>query len=84
MKPTDDEQVGADLRRLLIHVDHCVSQFEQAAVAFSKVETLDASAWIMLGELGRAGARVYNATSAVERRLERESVARKCQRLGLE
>jgi hypothetical protein len=55
MKPTDDEQVGADLRRLLIHVDHCVSQFEQAAVAFSKVQTLDGSAWIMLRELGRAG-----------------------------
>jgi hypothetical protein len=84
VKPTDDQQVNADVLRLLNHVDHCISQFDQAAFAFSKVRMLDQSAWIMLRELGRAGSRVYNATSAIEKRLEREAVARKCQRLGLE
>jgi hypothetical protein len=82
VRPADDEQFAADLSRLLNHVDECVAQFDQAAASVSKVQSFDGSAWIMLRELGRAGARVYNATSAVQKRLER--LHRNGQRLGLE
>jgi hypothetical protein len=84
MKPTDDQQFEAELVKLLNHVDRCVLEFEGAAAAFSMLETFDVSARIMLRELGLAGARVYNATSAVQKRLQREAVARPNGLLGVE
>ncbi len=76
LKVTGGQEVQADLVKLLNHVQRCVSQFEGAAAAFSTLQTFNVPTRIMLRELGRAGARVYNAASAVEKRLQRESVAR--------
>jgi hypothetical protein len=84
VKRTDDHQVEADVVKLLKHVLRCLSQFDQAAATLGNVQRLDAVGFIALRELGLAGARVYNATAAIQKRLQREAVARRCGRVGVE
>ncbi len=84
MRAAQGENFSADMSNLLNQVDKRVAQFDQLADAVSELQSFDGYAWSTLRELGRAGSRVYNATVAVQKRMEREARCRDGQRLGLE